>query len=153
MTNPHKGDVSFDVAGKSYTLRYSHSALVKLENILGKGLMKVMVEITRPEEMRVGTVAALLWAGLQKHHPTMSLDQVIDLLDEIEPITVETEDGPQLRGGAAAAMVPVEEAFAKAFNAPGTKGTNPQPSAGNGTGIVSSSTMPVSATTRTPSGN
>ena len=138
MTNPHKGDVTLDVAGKAYTLRYSHSALVKLETQLGKGLMKVMQEMSSPEEMRIGTVAALLWAGLQKHHPSMTLEEATDLLDDID-------------GGARGAVEVLGEAFERAFNAPGTKGTNPQPSAGNGTGIVSSSTMPVSATTQTPS--
>ena len=139
MTNPHKGDVVLNVADKTYTLRYSHSALVKLETQLGKGLMKVMQEMSSPEEMRIGTVAALLWAGLQKHHPSMTLEEATDLLDDID-------------GGARGAVEVLGEAFERAFNAPGTKGTNPQPSAGNGTGMPSSSTTPVSVTTRPPSG-
>lgn len=128
--NPHKGDVSFEVAGKNYTLRYSHSALVKLEKQLDKGLMKVMQDMTNPDQMRIGTVVALLWSGLQKHHPEMSFDDVADLLDDME-------------GGTSGAITIIDQAFGKAFNAPGTKGTNPPQREANGTGTQSlSSTSP-----------
>jgi len=124
--NPHKGDVEFVVAGKTYTLRYSHSALVKLEKQLDQGLMKVMQDMSSPEQMRIGTVVALLWSGLQKHHPNMAFDDAADLLDDME-------------GGASGAIEIIGQAFSKAFNAPGTKGTNPPQKDQNGTGTVSSS--------------
>jgi hypothetical protein len=139
MANPHKGDVPFEVAGKTYTLRYSHLALVKLEKQLDKGLMTVMQNMTKPEEMRLGDVVALLWSGLQKHHPDLTFEDAADLLDDLE-------------GGTSGAIRVIDQAFGKAFNAaPGTKGTNP-PQKANGIGTVSSSSMQVSDITQKPSG-
>jgi Phage tail tube protein, GTA-gp10 len=141
MTNPHKGDVELWAGGNKYTIRYTHGALVKLENQLGKGLFRVMQEMIEPENMRIGTVVAMLWAGLQKHHPTMTIEEATDLLDEIE-------------GGARGTVEILGEAFQRAFSAPGTKGTHPiQPKAENGTGMPGSSISSVSATTSTPSGS
>ncbi len=134
--NPHKGDVSFEAGGKTYTLRYSHLALVRLENSLNKGLVQIMTDVGRPENLRLGTIVALLWAGLQKHHPGMTEENVADLLDDID-------------GGAAAAMAVVDQAFGKAFGStPGTKGTNPTQTSGNGTGMTLS--LSSQATDMTP---
>ena len=129
-TNPHKGDVSFEVEGKTYTLRYNHRALVKMETALNKGLMQVMTEMSKPETLRLGTTAVLLWAGLQKHHPQITQDQAIDMLDEID-------------GGVPAIIAFIDQAFGKAFETTlGTKGTNPpQEKAGNGIGMKPSSNM------------
>ena len=145
MTNPHKGDVSFEAGGKTYTLRFSHLALVKLEQKLDKGLVSVMGEIDEwrsdPKKIRLGTVAILLWAGLQKHHPSMTVDEATELLDDM-PEGINT------------AIDLVGQGFDKAFNkAPGTKGTDPQPREGNGTGTQSMSSSPLSEhTTQTGSG-
>lgn len=137
MTNPHRGDVAFSVGAKTYTLRYTHLALVKLEKALDKGIPQIMSEIASAQNLRLGTVVSLLWAGLQKHHPAMTEENVAELLDEIE-------------GGMAGAMMHLDEAFGRAFNAPGTKGTNP-PKA-NGTGTVPSPTTSASAMSQTASG-
>jgi len=140
-TNPHKGDVSFEVEGKTYTLRYNHRALVKMETALNKGLMQVMTEMSKPETLRLGTTAVLLWAGLQKHHPQITQDQAIDMLDEID-------------GGVPAIIAFIDQAFGKAFETTlGTKGTNPpQEKAGNGTGTKLSSTMSPTDINLIPSG-
>lgn len=133
--NPHKGDVSLQVGDKIYVLRYSHLALVQLENSLNKSLMQIMGEMGKPESMRLGTIVSLLWAGLQKHQSGTTLEQAADILDEID-------------GGVATAMVSIDAAFAKAFGAsPGTKGTNPTPRGENGSGMISlSSSLPTDLT-------
>jgi len=127
MLNPQKGDVSFQVGEKTYMLRYSHLALIQLENKLDKSLMSVIGELSDVEKMRIGTVVAILWAGLQKHHPKMSYDDAAALLDEVD-------------GGASAVIEIIGESFQRAFNASGTKGTNPPQREANGTGSVSGST-------------
>jgi hypothetical protein len=140
--NPHQGDVTLEVAGKQYVLRYSHRSLVLLEDKLDKGLMQIMRDIdgwkTHPENMRLGTIAAMLWAGLQKHHPDMTLDDATDLLDEVEGGTVKIIDV-------------IGEGFQRGFSAPGTKGTNP-PQKLNGDGTTSSSNTSASGTSQTASG-
>ena len=142
-TNPHKGDVTFSVAEKRYTLRYSHLALAKLEQQLDKGLFKIFAEVEswkdNPQDMRINTVLALLWAGLQKHHPAISVDDVSDLLDDLD-------------GGMAKAVEIVGQAMEKAFSAPGTKGTNPPQTVGNGSGMSCSSNIALSDMIPTPSG-
>lgn len=139
MTNPHKGDVGLEVGGRSYTLRYSHLALVKLEKQLDRPMARLLRDFEDHQNMRIGTIVALLWAGLQKHHPEITFEAAADLLDDIE-------------GGAVGAMNVMGEALHKAFNqAPGTKGTNPT-MMGNGAGINSSSNTSASATFPTPSG-
>lgn len=140
-TNPHKGDVSFEVEGKTYTLRYNHRALVKMEVALNKGLMQVMTEMSKPETLRLGTTAVLLWAGLQKHHPQLTQDQAIDLLDEID-------------GGVPTIITVIDQAFGKAFESTlGTKGTNPpQEKAGNGIGTKPSLILSPTGINPIPSG-
>jgi len=128
MLNPQKGDVSFQVGDKTYMLRYSHLALIQLENKLDKSLMTVIAEMSDVEKLRIGTVVAILWAGLQKHHPKMSYDDAAALLDEVE-------------GGASAVIEVIGESFQRAFNASGTKGTNPPQREANGTGTGSGSTI------------
>lgn len=128
MNNPQKGDTPLEVAGKTYTLRYNHLALIQIERALKKGIPQIMQELSSMENLRLETIVSLLWAGLQKHHSNMSFEQAADLLDEVD-------------GGASAVMPVVGEAFQKAFTAPGTKGTNPLQKEGNGTGTPSLSNM------------
>jgi len=143
MSNPHKGDVPFSVGDKQYILRYSHRALVLLEEQTGKSLLNIIKEIdgwrTAPENMKLGTVCILLWAGLQKHQPQMTVDDATDLLDEIE-------------GGVPYAIELLGTSLQRAFSAPGTKGTNPPTKAENGAGTNSTSSMPVSDIDQTTSG-
>ncbi len=133
--NPQKGDVPFEAGGRKYTLCYSHRALVLLEEQLDKGLVKIIKEVdgwrTNPDDIRLGTVCSMLWAGLQKHQPDMTIDDATAILDDLD-------------GGVATAIDLLGEGFQKAFNASGTKGTNPPKRAENGTGMSSSSSMPVS---------
>ncbi len=136
--NQYKGDTPLEVGGKTYTLRYSHSALVKLEKQMNQSIMQIMNDLGKTDEMRIGTLVTLLWAGLQKHHPTLSIDDACELLDE--------------HGDDGAVVEIIGDAFQKAFNAPGTKGTNPQPRDQNGTGTLSSSSTPASTMIPTLSG-
>lgn len=139
--NPHKGDVSFEAGGKSYTLRFSTFALVKLEESLGKSLVEIMNEISRLDTMRLKTVVALLWAGLQKHHPGTTEEDAANLIDDVG-------------GGIAGVMPHINDAFERAFGkSSGTKGTNPTQKPANGIGTGSSSSTPVTATIPMPSGN
>ena len=140
VTNPHKGDVGFKIGDKNYTLRYSNLALIKLEEMTNKGLYQIMTEMSKPESLRLGTVCALLWAGLQKHHPTITMDSAADLLDEFE-------------GGTPEVIGLIDKAFGKAFSQTlGTKGTNPTQEESNGIGMGSSWNSPVTDLTPKVSG-
>jgi len=138
--NPHKGDVPLPVGGQQFTLRYSHLALVKLENLLDRSVLEVLEELqSAKESIRIGTVVALLWAGLQRHHPKVSYEDAADLLDDMD-------------GGTIKAMEYIGVALEKAFAAPGTKGTNPPLNGSGGIGTNSSSSLSVTDTLPTVSG-
>lgn len=126
QTNPHKGDVPFQAGDRTFVLCYSHMALVKLEDLMGKSIVQIMSDLGdlqhSPQNLRIRTAVSLLWAGLQKHHSQMTFEDAADLLDDME-------------GGAGAVMDLVSSSLQKAFAAPGTKGTNPPLANGqNGTG-------------------
>lgn len=141
MINPHKGDVQFLVGNQEFTLRFSHLALVKLENLLDKNVVEIIGELqSQPSGgIRIGTIVALLWAGLQKHHPNITYEKAADLLDDMD-------------GGTIKAMEVIGAAFEKAFNAPETKGTNPTlVNGGQPDGIGTASLLTSSVTVMTPS--
>lgn len=95
MANPHKGEVALAAAGATYMLVYSADALCQLEDLLGRGIIDISLEIMswgpkldaegrplpetpdaalkRVQAIRMTTVRALLWAGLQEHHPDVDL--------------------------------------------------------------------------------
>jgi hypothetical protein len=66
---------------ESYTLKYTTGALVAVEERSGRTTGELAAEINQ----RVGFKAAglLLWGALRAHHPTMTLEQVHDLIDRI----------------------------------------------------------------------
>lgn len=149
MTNKVKGEVSFKIQEKEYVLNYTHGALIKLENVLDKGIVKIMKEVqgwgTDPESIRIGTAIAILWAGLQRHHPEVTMDDAEQLM---------------IRGGGLVAVLEkLSEALLAAFGNPdeGIRQTaNPSTEAAaqtNGSGTVSSSTTYHSDTTLNPSGD
>jgi hypothetical protein len=143
MTNSHKGEVEFEAEGKKYLLQYDHESLIALEDKLDKGIVKIMREMeawTRsPEDIRLGMVRAVWWAGLTSHQPDMSLKDASALIFQID-------------GGFAKAIELIGDAFAKGFPAPGSRSTNPPPKGTNGTGTNSGSTTSVMDTTQIPSG-
>lgn len=115
MGNSFKGEVSFDVDGKSYRLRYSTDALVQLEEKLDRGIVDISGEMMTwgktPSKMRLGLIRALLWAGLQDHHPDIDIKAAGELITKA--------------GGLAAIANLVGEGMALAFPAPEMKDARP----------------------------
>lgn len=123
MANAHKGDVSFDVAGKTYTLRFSVDALCQLEDQLGMGFPAIVLSMQNPKTLRLGTARAVLWAGLIEHHPDIDVKAAGELM--------------VAGGGMMKVMPKIEEGFARAFpeleaedkahpRKPGRNGTGPE---------------------------
>ena len=63
MANAVKGEVAFDLDGKTYTLVLDFNALCEVEDVLGAGEMK----LAKPSAIR-----AIFWAALRRHHPAMT---------------------------------------------------------------------------------
>ncbi len=87
MANPHKGEVSFEVNDKTYMLKFSIDALASLEcefgKLEGKGKVparQIFQELSDPERMSISGVRLALWAGLQEHHPRMTIKAAGELI-------------------------------------------------------------------------
>lgn len=75
MSDPSR-EVSFEAEGKRYTLRYGNRALRMAEKELGK-------PFTAMDDGTLGDLTVLVWAGLQHHHPDMTIDDVDEIFDAV----------------------------------------------------------------------
>lgn len=69
MANKSKGQISFDADGKTYILQFTINSLCELED-------KALSTINRFASTR-----AMMWAGLLKNHPSISLQEAGDLIE------------------------------------------------------------------------
>lgn len=83
MANAERGEVSFDVDGKTWTMRYSANALCELEDLLDLGTAEIVARLQDPKGVRMKLVRALMWAGLHDRHPEMELSGAGDLISEL----------------------------------------------------------------------
>lgn len=77
MANPHKSEVAFKVGDVEYTLKFSTNAICELEDRLDKGLNTIVANMER-----LTTVRALLWAGLQSKHDSITLQKAGEIIDQ-----------------------------------------------------------------------
>lgn len=76
--------VSLTLSGKEYRLHYNLRAMRLFQQITGKSLLKTvnLGELTEAE------IAAIVWAGLQCHHPDLNLETVEALIGYFDVSTV-----------------------------------------------------------------
>jgi hypothetical protein len=82
MANKAKGEVGFEVDGKSYTLVFSINALCELENQLGGDVANIAAAGFGGIK-RYSTLRATFWAGLTDHHPNMTLQAVGKIINAL----------------------------------------------------------------------
>lgn len=141
MGNPHKGEVTFEAGGATYTMRLSVDALCSLEEITGKSIMVLAEELSDPERMTLSRVRQVMAASLREHHPDLSLQDAGELIIAA--------------GGLTAMVGKIGEAFAAAFpegQAGSGRGRPQKPGRRNGTGPASTATGAASAATTSRSG-
>ena len=68
MANPHRGSVALQVGDRAYTLSFSVNAICELEDALGQPVAKIAAGLNDPENVRMSTVRAIIWAALRDHH-------------------------------------------------------------------------------------
>lgn len=142
MANRVKGEVPFKLGDREFILCFNHNALSELEDKLDKGIVSISAEMNRwkdePERVRIKWVRALLWAGLQKHHPSLTVDDVGEMMSA---------------AGGSEVMDAIGAAMQSAFSEPGAKDENPTNGADrNGIGPALSPNTSLSDTTSNPSG-
>lgn len=87
--NKHRGEVELKAGDKTYVLRYTTNALVRLEDELGKPAT-VLGDSFR--EAR-----ALFWAGLLHAHPEITVEQAGEIMDEVGLTEAVQKAGEALR--------------------------------------------------------
>jgi hypothetical protein len=116
MANPVRGSVALQAAERAYTLSFSINALCELEEQLGQPIAQIATTLGKPEEIRLGTVRALVWAATRDHHPEIDLKSAGDVIDA---------------AGVQDVMAVIGKAFQLAFPAPAEGApTNPRKAKG-----------------------
>ena len=79
-----KGEFSLTLSGKTYTFKLGTAALIELQEMWSTPERTESIEeiLFNVQIGRLKYIRSFLWAGLQKHHPNTTMDQVDDLLDE-----------------------------------------------------------------------
>lgn len=72
MANPHRGQVPLVAGDTTYTLCLSTNALCELEDITGETVTQV-TEKLNGAGASMKLIRALVWAGLQDHHPDVDV--------------------------------------------------------------------------------
>ncbi len=129
--NPIKGEVGFFAEGQPYTLVLTIDALCKVEGLLGKTSRQAQVMLSGGslEAMR-----AYWWAGLQEHHPELSVKVAGELIYEVDG---DLDATAVINRGLELANPKARKAAKKAAKEAGAAKPDPQTTA-DGTGKTSS---------------
>jgi len=80
MAKPTLQDVNVSLGGRSFTLRYSIKATLALkERWKLDDDREVQAVMAKPS---MGQFVDIFWAGLRTHHPEVTPEDVLDILDE-----------------------------------------------------------------------
>lgn len=82
MANPLRGEASFEVEGETYRVHYTWNAAAEFEEAAGRPLSDALLDIAR-EKLSAKSLRAMLWAGLQEHHPEVTLKEAGRLIDRM----------------------------------------------------------------------
>ncbi len=82
MSNTFRGEASFEVEGRAFRVRFSWNAAAEYEDAAGRHLSDALFDIAR-EKLSARSLRAMLWAGLQEHHPEVTLKEAGGLIDKL----------------------------------------------------------------------
>ena len=85
MANQVKGEATVRLGdGRELTLCLDFDALCAIEEVLDRPIVEIFDELERAasaaKSPRLGTVRALVYGGLRKHHPEITLTEAGDLV-------------------------------------------------------------------------
>lgn len=75
MANPLVGEVVLPLGEATYTLQYDVNALCEAEEALDASVEEILERITA-KRPRMVVLRGLLWAGLRRHHPALTVEEV-----------------------------------------------------------------------------
>lgn len=91
MSNSERGEFGLTLGGRQLKFKMGTSALIEFQEVFAA---KGTSPPTIPELMRhvidnrLKYVRAFLWAGLQRYHPDIGIEDVSTLLDEADPAEI-----------------------------------------------------------------
>lgn len=85
MSNPHRGEVSFDDHGKSLVISYSTNAMCTLEEVFEMSTPEIGELLSNTKSFRMTHLRQMFWVGLLDHHPQMTLDEAGLILSRQAP--------------------------------------------------------------------
>lgn len=82
MANSQRGEVDLSIDGKTYTLVMDTNAMVAVEDLFSTPGRDVTFDqvVARLLAGSVKHIRGFLWAGLKRHQPNLTLEQVGDLI-------------------------------------------------------------------------
>ena len=122
MSNKVKGKLDFEVDGTSYALHFTANGMCELEDAAGCNAMAFLsrMEVQAAGDLSFGDVRLLFWAGLQEHHPDMTVRDAGALMTELGGIAKAME----LTGQAVADSMPKPDDGGKGNGGKKRKGTS-----------------------------
>ena len=121
MGNRELGLVSMQAGDRSFRLQFTINGLCALEDASGLPAPDFMVNLqvsSAGGSFRLSDVRLLLWAGLQEHHPDLSLRDVGEIITDMGGVEVAMRD---LEKAVAAAYPDAKKAGSKGAAKPGKK--------------------------------
>lgn len=113
-----EGTASFRIGGTTYRLVYNNDTFVEVETQLGgRSFLSVLKELSGGDPS-LGSMRALMWAGLQNQHPDIDLGQCGDWI-----LTGEQDAIDAMTRAITAAMPKASEDGDKAAGNPPAKAT------------------------------
>ena len=81
---PASQDRQVEVGDETYTLRFSIRAMAALQDHYGLSSLDAVGEKLQDQEnLSVNDMVAVLWAGLRTHHPELTMDDAMGILDDL----------------------------------------------------------------------
>lgn len=81
---PHKPaspDRQLKIGGRDFTIRFSIRAVMALQDRWGLASEEEVQERLKNPKNKIGDFVDILWASLRTHHPSVTPEDVMDLVD------------------------------------------------------------------------
>lgn len=82
MANPHAGEVEVKCGDLTLTLRLGTNAMAEIEGLLSADFLTEVLPSLAAGKDKATNIRACLWAAARRKHPSMSLFDIGDLIDE-----------------------------------------------------------------------
>ena len=83
MANEHRGEVSFEASGKTWTMKFGTTAMCEIESVTGKNITEIGRELSNPDTATITLMRAVFWGSLQHKHEGIGLKECGELMDDV----------------------------------------------------------------------